>query len=277
MGHAWMLKEAVVPDQRLDTSRAHPARRYDYWLGGKDNFAADRESGDMVAAQFPAIRTAVIENRKFLGRAVTYLVEQGIAQFLDIGTGLPTANNVHDVAQRLRPEARVVYVDNDPLVLVHARALLTSHPAGKTAYVDADLTEPDRILHDPAVHDALDLTQPTALMLVSVLHFVTDDAVAYRAVRTLVDAMPGGSYLVLSHATNDFMPKRTVEGIAAVDRSTRVEFGFRAHDAILAFADGLELVDPGVVSTAEWRPSPADHRLPSREETAGWCLIARKR
>lgn len=214
---------------------------------------------------------------RFLGRAVTYLVEQGIAQFLDIGTGLPTANNVHDVAQRLRPEARVVYVDNDPLVLVHARALLTSHPAGKTAYVDADLTEPDRILHDAALHDTLDLTQPTALMLVSVLHFVTDDAMAYRAVRTLVDAMPGGSYLVLSHATNDFMPKRTVEGIAAVDRSTRVEFGFRGHDAILAFADGLELVDPGVVSTAEWRPSPADHPLPSRDETAGWCLIARKR
>jgi S-adenosyl methyltransferase len=265
-----------MPDQRLDTSRAHPARRYDYWLGGKDNFAADRESGDMVAAQFPAIRTAVIENRKFLGRAVSYLVEQGIAQFLDIGTGLPTANNVHEVAQRVRPESRIVYVDNDPLVLVHARALLTSHPAGKTAYVDADLTEPDRVLNDPALRDTLDLSKPTALMLVSVLHFVTDDAVAYRAVRTLVDAMPSGSYLVLSHATNDFMPPRTVEGIAEVDRTTRVDFGFRGLNAIRAFADGLELVEPGVVSTSEWRPAPGDHPLPSREETAGWCLVARK-
>jgi len=265
-----------VPDERLDTSRAHPARRYDYWLGGKDNFAADRESGDMVAAQFPAIRTAVVENRKFLGRAVNYLVEQGIVQFLDVGTGLPTANNVHEVAQRVRPESRIVYVDNDPLVLVHARALLTSHPAGKTAYVDADLTEPERILHDPALHDTLDLTQPTALMLVSVLHFVTDDALANRAVRTLVDAMPSGSYLVLSHATNDFMPQRTVEGIAAVDRTTRVDFGFRSRAAILAFADGLDLVEPGLVSTAEWRPAPADHPLPPRDQTAGWCLVARK-
>jgi hypothetical protein len=271
-----MAKEAAVPDQRLDISRAHPARRYDYWLGGKDNFAADRESGDLVAAQFPAIRTAVIENRKFLGRAVTYLVEHGVAQFLDIGTGLPTANNVHEVAQRVRPEARIVYVDNDPLVLVHARALLTSHPAGRTAYVDADLTEPERILTDPAVRDTFDLTQPVALMLVSVLHFVTDDAVAYRTVRTLVDALPGGSYLVLSHATNDFMPPRTVEGITAADRSTRVDFGFRSHDAILAFADRLDLVAPGVVSTAEWRPAPGDHPLPPREDTAGWCFMARK-
>ena len=133
-----------MSELRLDTTRAHPARRYDYWLGGKDNFAADRESGDLVAAQFPGIRTAVIENRKFLRRAVTFLASEGIDQFLDVGTGLPTAENVHQVAQRIRPDARIVYVDNDPLVLVHARALLTSDPRGATAYIDADLTRPRR-------------------------------------------------------------------------------------------------------------------------------------
>jgi hypothetical protein len=269
-------KEEDMSDPRLDTTRAHPARRYDYWLGGKDNFAPDRESGDMVAAQFPAIRTAVVENRKFLRRAVSYLAEQGIAQFLDIGTGLPTADNTHEVAQRLNPAARVVYVDNDPLVLTHARALLTSDPRGRTAYIDADLTEPERILSQPAVRDVLDLTQPIALMLVSVLHFVTDDAVARHAVRVLVDAIPSGSYLVMSHATNDFMPEQAVEGIRAADQATRVDFGFRSHDQILAFVEGLEPVEPGTVSTAEWRPESSDAPLPARRDTAGWCVVARK-
>lgn len=265
-----------MTDPRLDTSRAHPARRYDYWLGGKDNFAADRESGDLVAKQFPAIRTAVVENRKFLRRAVTYLTEQGTRQFLDIGTGLPTANNTHEVAQSIAPESRIVYVDNDPLVLTHARALLTSTPAGKTAYLDADLTDPGTILADPVLGDTLDLAQPVALMLVSVLHFVTDDTVAHRAVRALLDVLPAGSYLVLSHATNDFMPAEAVDGIAAADRATRVDFGFRTREQIAAFADGLQLIEPGVVSTAEWRPDPGDQPLPAREDTAGWCLLARK-
>ena len=261
---------------RLDTTRAHPARRYDYWLGGKDNFAADRESGDLVAAQFPGIRVAVLENRKFLRRAVTFLTDNGIRQFLDIGTGLPTANNTHEVAQHIAPESRIVYVDNDPLVLSHARALLTRTPEGRTTYLDADLTEPSAILDDPALRETLDLARPVAVMLVAVLHFVTDDAVAHHAVRTLLDAVPAGSYLVLSHATNDFMPARAVDGIAAADRAGRVDFGFRSRDEIAAFADGLHLVEPGIVSTAEWRPHPEDHPLPPREDTAGWCLLARK-
>jgi hypothetical protein len=265
-----------VADPRLDTARAHPARRYDYWLGGKDNFAADRESGDLVAAQFPGIRIAVIENRKFLRRAVTWLAEQGIDQFLDIGTGLPTAENVHQVAQRVRPDARIVYVDNDPLVLAHARALLTSAAEGATAYIDADLTRPEAILADPVLRETLDLGKPTALMLVSVLHFVTDDAVAGQAVRALIDAMPAGSYVVLSHATNDFMSQEAVDGIAAVDRATRVDFGFRTREQVAVFVDGLELVEPGLVSTAEWRPEPGDRPLPAREDTAGWCVVARK-
>jgi S-adenosyl methyltransferase len=260
---------------RLDTTRAHPARRYDYWLGGKDNFAADRESGDLVAAQFPAIRTAVVENRKFLRRAVTHLAEGGIRQFLDIGTGLPTANNTHEVAQRIAPESRIVYVDNDPLVLTHARALLTSTPDGRTAYIDADVRDPDKLLR--SARDTLDFTRPIALMLVSVLHFVTDDTVAHDAVRTLIDALPTGSHVVLSHATNDFMPAEQVEGIAAADRATRVDFGFRSRDQIVAFVDGLDLIEPGIVSTAEWRPEPPGQPLPPRAETAGWCLVAHKR
>jgi hypothetical protein len=265
-----------VPDPRLDTARAHPARRYDYWLGGKDNFAADRESGDLVAVQFPGIRVAVVENRKFLRRAVTYLAGRRLRQFLDIGTGLPTASNTHEVAQAIAPRSRIVYVDNDPLVLTHARALLTSTPEGKTAYLEADLTDPDGILADPALHDTLDLTEPVVLMLVSVLHFVTDDTVAHRAVRTLLDALPTGSYLVLSHATNDFMPAEAIEGITAADRATRVNFGFRTREQVASFADGLHVIEPGIVSTAEWRPQPGDHPLPVREDTAGWCLIAQK-
>ena len=265
-----------MSDPRLDTTRAHPARRYDYWLGGKDNFAADRESGDLVAAQFPGIRTAVVENRKFLRRAVTFLTEAGMRQFLDIGTGLPTANNTHEVAQSIAPESRIVYVDNDPLVLSHARALLTSTPEGKTAYLDADLTDPAAILADPVLRATLDLDRPIALMLVSVLHFITDDDVAHQAVRMLLDALAAGSYLVLSHASNDFMPAQAVDGIAAADRATRVNFGFRSRDEIAAFADGLDLIEPGIVSTAEWRPNPEDHPLPAREDTAGWCLLARK-
>ena len=263
-------------DPRLDTSRAHPARRYNYWLGGKDNFAADRESGDMVADQFPAIRTAVVENRKFLRRAVTFLTERGMRQFLDIGTGLPTADNTHDVAQRIAPDSRIVYVDNDPLVLAHARALLTSTAEGQTAYLDADLTNPAAILADPVLYDTLDFSEPVALMLISVLHFVTDDTVAHHAVRTLLDALPAGSYLALSHATNDFMGEKASEGIAEVDRATRIDFGFRTRAQITAFADGLQLIEPGVVSTAEWRPDPDSHPLPARQDTAGWCLLARK-
>jgi hypothetical protein len=162
------------------------------------------------------------------------------------------------------------------LVLAHARALLTSTPQGRTAYLDADLRDPEAILADPALQATLDLSQPVALMIVSVLHFVTDDTIAHQSVRTLLDALPFGSYLVLSHATNDFMPAAAVDGIAAADRATRVDFAFRTHEQIAAFADGMQLIEPGIVSTAEWRPEPGDHPLPAREDTAGWCLLARK-
>src|ERR1700719_4702836 len=189
----------------IDTSKPHAARIYDYLLGGKDHFAVDRETAEKGIKLIPTGRTAARENRSFLGRAVRFLVaEAGIRQFLDIGTGLPSANNVHEVAQGLVPSCRVVYVDNDPIVLAHARALLTSSPEGKTAYIHADLREPERILSDPVTRATLDFSQPVGLMLVAVLHFVPDEAQPRRIVDTLLDALPSGSYLVASHATSEY-------------------------------------------------------------------------
>jgi hypothetical protein len=241
----------------FDSTVAHPARRYDYWLGGKDNFAADRESGDAIAGAFPSIRFAVRENRAFLKRTVEYLVrEAGFRQFLDIGTGLPTADNTHEVAQAIAPESRIVYVDNDPIVLAHARALLTSAREGMTAYIDADLRDPHRILNDPELHMTLDLNEPIALVLLAILHFVDDTEDPYAIVRQLVDAMPSGSYLVMSHATYDPMPRAVVTRLKAAIANTGEKGGPRDRDSFARFFRGLELVEPGVVSLGEWRPVP---------------------
>jgi S-adenosyl methyltransferase len=261
---------------KIDTSVAHPARRYDYWLGGKDNFAADRESGDAVAAAFPTVRTAAIENRRFLRRAVTFLAgEAGIRQFLDIGTGIPTANNTHQVAQAIAPESRIVYVDNDPIVLAHARALLNSSPEGATAYIDADLREPDKILGDPDVVSTLDLSQPVGLMLVAILHFIPDADDPYGAVARLVGAMPSGSYLTITHATNDYMPPEISSAVNDADARTRVPFQFRSRAEFARFVDGLDLVPPGIVSVAEWRASDEEAPRPSAMETAVYGAVAR--
>lgn len=239
---------------RIDTSVAHPARRYNYWLGGKDNFAADRASGDLIAAAWPSAPIGAKENRKFLRRATAYLAgEAGIRQFLDIGTGLPTADNTHEVAQRIAPESKVVYVDNDPMVMVHARALLTSTPEGRTAYVEADVREPSLILGHDVLKDVLDLSQPVGLMLVAVLHFVHGEGAAKPIVRELVEALPSGSYVVISNATKDFLP----DSIAAVyDRmlaAGQTDVWPRSRAEFSALFDGLELVDPGIVSVSEWR------------------------
>ncbi len=259
---------------RINTTVTHPARRYGYWLGGKDHFAADRESGDRIAAAFPGIRIAVRENRRFLGRAVTYLAgEAGIAQFLDIGTGIPEADNTHEVAQRVNPRCRVVYVDNDPIVLAHARALLTSTPAGATAYLDADLRDPDRILNHPDLAHTLDLGRPVALMLIAILHFLTDVDDPYRIVAHLVDALPSGSYLAVSHTTYDFMPPDT---IAALDAATAHErFQARTREQFAQFFDGLDLVEPGIVTTAQWRPIPQNQSQPTAMEAAAYAALAR--
>ena len=190
----------MVPD--VDISRPHMARIYDYFLGGKNHFAADRETAEKILQTNPAIRIAARENRAFLGRSVRYLAaEAGIRQFLDIGTGLPTTNNVHEVAQAVAPASRVVYVDNDPLVLAHARALLNSAPAGRTAYIHADLREPRKILDDPAIREVLDLSQPTALVMLATLHLIQDDDKPAEIIAALLDALPSGSYFVASHIT----------------------------------------------------------------------------
>ena len=258
---------------RLDTSVPHPARRYDYWLGGKDNFAADRESGDAIAAAFPAIRTAVQENRGFLRRAVTYLTKEvGVRQFLDIGTGLPTANNTHEVAQAIAPESRIVYVDNDPLVLVHARALLTSSPQGATAYLDADLRDTDRILADAEVRSTLDFSQPIAAMLVAILHFIPDEADPYGIVARLVDALPAGSFLVMSHATGDFWSAKARADLASGRLGPLTP---RTHDEFARFFEGLELVPPGITSIAQWRDEGEPPPRPTAEESYAYGAVAR--
>ena len=195
----------------IDTSKPHPARMYDYFIGGKNHFAADRETAAKVLQNSPSTRTAARENRAFLGRAVRYLAaEAGIRQFLDIGTGLPTTSNVHEVAQAVAPSSRVVYTDNDPMVLAHARALLTSAPEGRTAYIHADLRDPAAILSDPATRDVLDFSQPIALMLVAVLHFIPDEDNPAAILATLLDALPSGSYLVASHSTAEHAPGDTM-------------------------------------------------------------------
>jgi hypothetical protein len=253
------LNDASRPGRGLDTSVAHPARRYNYWLGGKDNFAADRASGDAIGAAFPSIRLAVRENRRFLQRSVRYLVEEaGIRQFLDIGTGLPTADNTHQVAQAIAPESRIVYVDNDPIVLTHARVLLTSSAGGATAYIEADLREPGGILSDPALSATLDLTRPVGLVLLAILHFIDDSEDPYGLVKTLVDAMPPGSFLVMSHATYDPMPAATVSKLKAAIARTGEPGGPRGYNEFARFFAGLELVEPGIVPIGHWRPAAGE-------------------
>src|SRR6201996_2609177 len=204
----------------IDTSRPHPARMYDYFIGGKNNFAADRETAEKMLVAQPGARTGARENRGFLGRAVRYLVEEaGIRQFLDIGTGLPTTNSVHEVAQAIDPAARVVYVDNDPLVLAHARALLTSAPEGRTAYIQADLRDPAAILDNPVTREVLDFGQPIGLVLVAILHFIQDSDQPGQIIATLLDALPSGSYLVASHLTTEHDPAATAAGQRAMQRA----------------------------------------------------------
>jgi hypothetical protein len=268
-------KGAALPPE-IDTSRPHAARMYDYYLGGKNHFAADRETADKVIAAMPGVRTGPRENRAFLGRAVRYLAaEAGIRQFLDIGTGLPATNSVHEVAQAVAPDARVVYVDNDPLVLVHARALLTSAPEGQTAYIQADLRDPGEILSSPVVRSVLDFSKPIALMLVAVLHFVGDEDKPAELVAALRDALPPGSFLVASHVTAEHNPAGSAAGQRAY-RGGGVSMRPRDSDefAEIAFA-GLELVPPGIVLVSEWGRSDSGP-LPPANEVNAYCGVAYK-
>jgi hypothetical protein len=249
---------------------------YDYYLGGKNNFAADREAAERVLAGMPTSRTFARENRAFLSRTVQYLAEEAnVRQFLDIGTGLPATNSVHEVAQAVAPESRVLYADNDPLVLAHARALLTSAPQGRTAFINADLREPESILADKAVKDVLDFTKPVALMLVAVLHFIQDDDHPAEIIKTLVDALPPGSYLVATHMTGEH-DRASMEAATKAYRDAGVRGQARDSDefARLVFS-GLELVSPGVVLVSEWRPDEPGMR-PSPAEVNCYGGVARK-
>jgi hypothetical protein len=242
---------------RLDTTVAHNARVWNYWLGGKDNFGVDRQVGDQIAQMFPVIREVAAADRQFLARVVGFLAgEAGIRQFLDIGTGLPTANNTHEAAQMLAPGSRIVYVDNDPLVLVHARALLTSHPEGVTDYVDADVHDPDEILL--AAARTLDFAQPTAVMMLGILNFVMDTGEAQAIVHRLMDALPAGSYLALSHPTIELGGEANVEAMAFWNEHAAPPIRARTGAEIARFFQRLELLEPGLVSCSQWRPEPTE-------------------
>ncbi|HZN18544.1 MAG TPA: SAM-dependent methyltransferase [Micromonosporaceae bacterium] len=250
------------PRKKVDASVPHSARIWNYWLGGKDNFPVDRAAGDRFREIFPGIVEGARECRAFLVRAVTYLAgEVGVRQFLDVGTGLPTSQNTHEVAQRVAPESHIVYVDNDPLVLAHARALLTSSREGATYYIDADLHNPAQILG--GVTRMLDLAQPTALMLMGVLGHVADDDEARSVVRQLLDGLPSGSYLALYDAAP--MSDAVVEAQQEYNENGAVPYHLRSPETIASFFDGLELVDPGVVDVTRWRPDPSRRRAPVQQ------------
>jgi hypothetical protein len=268
-----MSAEGLSANARIDTSTAHPARRYNYWLGGKDNFAADRASGDAIEAAMPSIRLMAVENRMFLGRTVRFLAEQGVDQFLDIGTGIPAPGNTHEVAQSVIPSARTVYVDNDPIVLTHARALLTSAPTGTNAYLDADLREPDSILGHPDLATTLDFTRPIALMLVAVLHFVRDDEDPAGIARKLIGALPPGSYVVASHATWEYQSPEAIAELSANNRDGR--FAPRTGEQLAALLEGTDFVDPGLVSVSRWRAESAAQPRPSIEDVSCNGVVAR--
>jgi hypothetical protein len=238
---------------KIDTSVPHPARVYDYWLGGKDNYAADRQVAEAVIAATPGVVVGARENRAFLGRSVRFLAEQGIDQFLDIGTGIPTAGNTHEIAQSVNPAARVAYVDNDTIVMVHARALLTSTPEGMTTYIEADLREPRTILDHPDVAKVLDFSRPVGIIIIGTLMHIRDEDDPWGAVKQFTDATCPGSYLAITHLTADFEPE--LMGTLAKSYNTGpLLMTNRTAEEVGRFFDGFELVEPGLVWGAEWRP-----------------------
>ena len=259
-----------MPD--FDTSVPHVARVYDYWLGGKDNFAADRELGERTLAAYPNLVFSVRANRAFLARTVRFLAaDMGIRQFLDIGTGIPTANNTHEVAQRAAPECRIVYVDNDPIVLSHAKALLKSAPQGACAYINADLRDPDTILAGAA--DTLDFSKPVAVMLIAVLHMVGDDAEASGIINKLMDACVPGSFMAMSHPASDIDAEQMAEMLRRFNESSPAKMTMRDRAGVGRLFDGLELVEPGLIRAAEWRPAT---ELQAASPAALWGGVARR-
>ncbi|MFI1995657.1 SAM-dependent methyltransferase [Actinoplanes sp. NPDC020271] len=263
---------------RINMDVAHPARRYNYWLGGKDNFAADRASADEIERAFPTARIAAQANRQTLGRMVTYLARDAkpaVRQFLDIGTGLPTVDNTHEVAQRIAPESRIVYVDNDPLVMSHARALLTSSPEGRTAYIEADLRQSRDILADSQLREVLDFGQPVAVMLIAVAHFIPGPGAAKPLLDTLMEPLVSGSYVALTHMTTDFMTPKDRQTYTAMLESGKSDVWPRSKDEIEELLAGLDLVEPGIVLGTNWMREPQSGD-PAPGETNFWAAMARK-
>jgi O-methyltransferase involved in polyketide biosynthesis len=258
------------PAPGIDTSVAHVARIWNYWLGGKDNYPVDREVGDQILGMLPDVARLARASRLFLNRVVWHLAaEAGIRQFVDIGTGLPTVDNTHEVAQRAAPESRIVYVDNDPLVLEHAKALLTSTPEGRTAYIHADLRDPGTILE--AAAETLDLREPVAFTLMGILEFVTDDEQAYGIVRTLLDAVPSGSHFAMYDGTNVVHGEASDRIVDVWNASGNTQLVLRSPERIARFFDGLELLEPGVVPVTAWRPD-----APGAEPVDAYGAVGRK-
>ncbi|WP_236654794.1 SAM-dependent methyltransferase [Streptacidiphilus anmyonensis] len=273
------------PRTELRTDVPHPARMYDYYLGGKDNFPADRAAAEQVVKLIPTVQDAARANRRFLGRAVRYASSLGIRQFLDIGTGIPTAENTHEVAQRLAPESRIVYVDNDPMVLTHARALLSSTPRGRTAYVDADFHDVDTILDAAAVKELIDFEQPVALLVVALLHFLPDSDDPFALLDRYKQALAPGSVLILTHGSSDHTPQEIRDAVTGIYQAGGITIATRTHDEIRRFGtsgdDGWELAGPGVVSINEWQAGDEpvgdeDLRL-TRAEVGGYGVVAFKK
>ena len=256
----------------IDTSVAHVARVYDYWLGGKDNFAADRRAGEQAIQAYPDIVYSVRANRAFLARTVRYLAaEAGIRQFLDIGTGIPTANNTHEVAQSVAPGSNVVYVDNDPVVLTHARALLVSGDQGHTNYIDADLRDTGRILAEAAL--TLDFSRPVAIMLMAILQHIDEAEDPYAIVDSLLAAVPPGSYLAISHPAADIETEAMAQMAERLNKLMAEKVTFRTRPQVARFFEGLELVEPGMVRVQEWRPAS---EIEAKSPAALWGGVGRK-
>ena len=264
------------PRGGLRTDVAHGARIYDYILGGKDNYAVDREAGENSLRLWPALRVHMQANRSFMHRVARFLAaECGIRQFLDIGTGLPTSPNLHEVVQSVDPTAHVVYTDNDPLVLVHARALMTGTALGRTAYVDADMRDPQAIISAPEFLETVDLNQPVGLLLIAVVHFIEDDVEALQVVRQILDVLPTGSYLAMSIATDEFDPI-PLAGVQQEYNRLGETLIFRDRATALSFFDGLELVEPGLVQVHKWRPDGSEAPGIADKDIAMYGAVARK-
>ncbi|MFI6170603.1 SAM-dependent methyltransferase [Nocardia sp. NPDC051052] len=274
----------------LKQGQAHSARIYDYFLGGKDNYAADRAAAAQIEQAIPNVRVVARENREFMNRAVGYLGEQGIRQFVDIGTGIPTAPNLHQVAQETARDARVVYVDNDPIVLAHARALLTGTPEGRTQYIEADVTEPAKILAAPQLRDTVDFAEPVALSLIALCHFVPGEQM-YDIIDELLAPLVPGSFLVMTHLTADLDPE-TVQGTVRAYQASGIKMEARTYDGVARFFSGLQLIEPGIVPIGRWYPDGAapdltapgvvplpvsDSATAPKPPAAGYAAVGRKK